>query len=277
MNNYSKDRKEHLCNYAKEIKLPVGGDFQGKETRWKNLILIYHESNKPEIIEKYNLLNGLKLDFDFSKKLHRFAHHLSSSQILCYNYFRPTIDKNGHPYKKLIDVFKNRNIYFSQNAVCQFEYGGYALFPMEGTEYDFHIKDKETEVFIEVKYTEIAFGKANKNRKSKDQQNYDEKFERIYCPMIKSCACLKDKQKIDLDVFLKNYQLFRNVLRITDKSKYTVFIFPYQHTKLRKEYEQFKKDFINNEYSNNVIAIYWEDLMKGKEENELYKKYFALD
>jgi hypothetical protein len=95
--------------------------------------------------------------------------------------------------------------------------------------------------------------------------------------MIKSCACLKDKQKIDLDVFLKNYQLFRNVLRITDKSKYTVFIFPYQHTKLRKEYEQFKKDFINNEYSNNVIAIYWEDLMKGKEENELYKKYFALD
>lgn len=277
MNNYSKNRKVHLCKYAKEKKLPVGGKFQGKETHWKDLILLYNEPNKLKIIEEYNLLNGLKLDTEFSNKLHRFAHHLTSSQILCYNYFRPMIDENRHPNKELIDFFKKRGIYFSQDAVCRFEYGGYEVFPKEGTEYDFHIKDEEKEVFIETKYTEETFGKAYKNKKSKDGSSHPEKFKNVYSKMIKSCACLKDKKEIELDVFLNNYQLFRNVLRITDKSKYTVFIFPYQHSKLCKEYEQFKKNFINNEYSNNVIAIHWEELMKGKEESELFKKYFAMD
>lgn len=279
MNNYSKSRKEHLCKYAKEKKLPVGGKFQGKETQWTDLILLYDNPNRLKIIEKYNLLNGLKLDTEFSKKLHMFAHHLSSSQILCYNYFRPMIIENGHPNIELIDIFKNRGIYIAQDVDCQFEYGGYELFPNEGTEYDFHLidKDKETEVFIETKYTEEAFGKAYKNKKSKNGPSYSEKFKNVYTEMIEKCACLKSKKEIELDVFLNNYQLFRNVLRITDKSKYTVFIFPYQHSKLRKEYEQFKKNFITDEYSNNVIAIHWEELMKGKEESELFKKYFAMD
>lgn len=274
MKNYAENRRTHLVKYAQEQEQDyvekgiVGGNFQGKESKWKNLILKIDKTNRKSIIEKHNLLNGLKFDSHFYNRLHRFAHHLSSSQILCYNYFRPMIN-DGHPNNELCQIFENRGIKISEKANCQFEYGGYKLFPDEGTEYDFHIMDYDfnTEVFIEVKYTEAYFGKAKKD------ERHREKFKKVYKNMITSCACLKNKE-IDEEEFLNNYQLFRNVLRITDKSKHTVFIFPKENEELLNEYNQFKKTYINEQYANNVKAWYWEDLMKGKEESKFFRKYF---
>lgn len=272
MKNYPENRKNYLVKFAENqssLRGKVGGDFQEKESKWKNLILKIDKTNRKSVIEKYNLLNGLKFDSDYNR-LHRFAHHLSSSQILCYNFFRPMINE-GHPNNELCQIFKNRGIKISEKANCQFEYGGYILFPDEGTEYDFHIMDYDfnTEVFIEVKYTEAYFGKAKKD------ERHREKFKKVYKNMITSCACLKNKE-IE-EEFFKNYQLFRNVLRITDKSKYTVFIFPKEHEKLLNKYNQFKETYINEQYANNVKAWYWEDLMKGKEESEFFIKYFLMD
>lgn len=274
MKNYAVNRKTHLGKYAEEHHLKVGGDFQGKESKWKNLILKIDKTNRKSIIETIetdNLLNELKFDSLSYNKLHRFAHHLSSSQIFCYNFFRPMINE-GHPNNELCQIFENRGIKISEKANCQFEYGGYKLFPDEGTEYDFHIMDCDfnTEVFIEVKYTEARFGRAEKDEKHR------KKFKKVYKNMITSCACLKNKE-IEEEDFFNHYQLFRNVLRITDKSKYTAFIFPKEHEKLLNEYIQFKETYINEQYANNVKAWYWEDLMNGKEESEFFKKYFLMD
>ena len=213
------------------------------------------------------MLNGLKFDSDYYR-LHTYAHHLSSSQILCYNFFRPLINER-HPNNELCQIFTNQGITISEKANCQFEYGGYKLFPNEGTEYDFHIMDCNfnTEIFIEVKYTEDCFASAKKDEKHR------EKFKKVYKNMITSCACLKNKE-IEEEEFLNNYQLFRNVLRITDKSKYTVFIFPKENEELLNEYNQFEETYINEQYANNVKAWYWEDLMKGKEESKFFRKYF---
>jgi len=275
MKKYPENRKNHLIKYAEKQGLVsariVGGDFQGKESKWKNLILKNKNTNRKRIIEKYNLLDRLKFDSYFFNRLHRFAHHLSSSQILCYNFFRPMINER-QPNMELCQIFENRGIKISEKANCQFEYGGHELFPEEGTEYDFHILDCDfnTEVFIEVKYTEACFGKAKKD------ERHREKFKKVYKNMITSCACLKNK-KIEEEEFFMNYQLFRNVLRITDKSKYTIFIFPNMHDELLYEYNRFKESYINEQYANNVKAWYWEDLMKGKEESEFFGKYFLMD
>ena len=95
--------------------------------------------------------------------------------------------------------------------------------------------------------------------------------------MIADCVCLKDKKNIQYCNFINDYQLFRNVIRVTDKNKFSIFIFPEKNKNIKNSFENFKKRYISEEYSDNVKALYWEDLMKGKEETELFKKYFAED
>lgn len=274
MNNYIINRKKHLCKYAEDNKLPVGGTFNGKESGWKGQILTYEKKFRKKAIEKYNLIGNIKLDAEFSNKLHPCAHHLSSSQILCYNYFK-TMMKGKHPTSELIKFFSERGVKITQQAVCEFEYGGYKLFPKEGTVYDFHIQDEKTELFIEVKYCESAFGKLY--GKSKNEDTYRIKFDEVYKKMIDNCSCIRNKDVISEKDFFNNYQLFRNILRVTDDSKYTVFIFPRGHRKLCHEYTQFKNKYIEKHYVNNIIVIHWEDLMEGKESVDLYNKYFKKD
>ena len=276
MKKYAIKRKEHLCNYAKDKNLPVGGTFNGKISKWKGQILTYENKTKRNAIEEYNLVGDIKLDSEFARKLHRYAHHLSSSQILCYNFFKPMMS-GEHPTQDLIDIFSEYGIVLTQKAICEFEYDGYKLYPNEGTVFDFHIQDEATELFVEVKYCEQAFGRVRPDSKSKNGQNHLTKFNTIYDRMVKECPCVKKNTQISAEMFLSKYQLFRNVLRVTDKSKYTVFIFSNEHQKLYNEYTEFKKQYIEKQYVNNVIALYWENLMKGKEQTELYNKYFKED
>jgi hypothetical protein len=128
-----------------------------------------------------------------------------------------------------------------------------------------------------VKYCEQYFGKVRSFSKSKNGQNHKTKFDSVYKKMLEECKCIKNNTPISIEMFLNNYQLFRNVLRVTDESKYAVFIFSKKHLKLCDEYTKFKEQYIAKQYSNNIMAIYWEDLMQGREKTELYNKYFKED
>lgn len=263
---FSEIRKELFAELAKAEDLPVGGTFNNNGKHYDH-ILKFAKGKRIETIEKYNLLPGLKFDgFIPAKKVHRLAHHLNSSQVLCYNFFRPMVNDDHTPKQELIALLMKQGISVSSKAKCDFEYYGYKDFKDEGTEFDFHIADGDTELFFEIKYTEDGFGGA------KNDNHHKEKFDSTYSDMLKRCRCLKDNNPSYED-FLKCYQLYRNVLRITDKHKYTLFITAKGNAKTYTQLEAFLKN-INDEYKENVIALYWEDLIeKG---HPLYDKYIAV-
>lgn len=273
MGNYSDNRKEHLCNYAKSRNLPVGGLWKGKRSQWSGLIL-----DKKHVVQDYNLLGGISLDLMPVDKLHMYAHHLNSSQILCYNFFRPMLDKNGHPSEELKILVGEKITPITSDASCQFEYDDYERYTTEGTEFDFHIEDTCAEIYFEIKYTEDMFGDVKPIKtEEKFDKRHIEKFNTIYAEMINECTCLKKNVNITKEEFFKNYQLFRNVIRITDKKSFSVFVFPKKHLKLRQSFEEFKDRYISKDYCDNVKALYWEDLVSKETHPDLYEKYFMED
>ena len=54
---------------------------------------------KVELINTYSILPNIPPIDCKSIHLHQYAHHLNSSQIMCYNFFRPLIESfNGKMY-----------------------------------------------------------------------------------------------------------------------------------------------------------------------------------
>lgn len=264
---FSEIRQELLAEYAEAEDLPVGGTFNNNGKHYGHILDYDEDKARAAFIEKYNLLPGLRFDgFISPEKIHKCAHHLNSSQVLCYNFFRPMLNDDHTPKQELIALLKEQCVSILTKARCDFEYVGYPDFKEEGTEFDFHIADGDSEVFFEIKYTEDGFGGA------KDDDRHKEKFGSTYSKMLKKCQCLKDNNPSPED-FFRSYQLYRNVLRITDKHKYAVFITAKGNAKTYIQLESFLKN-INDEYKGNVIVLYWEDLIeKG---HPLYNKYIAV-
>ena len=257
MKNSAHNRKEHLAEYAKNNNLPIEGTYNGRP--YKHILKL--DRNKIDIVKKFNILEDVNKDM-LTEKLHRFAHHLNSSQILCYNFFRPMLTDKGKACKQLVDLLANKGIKIEKGAECKFEYNDNLG---DNTEFDFHIKGRNIEVFFEIKYTEYGFGRAKKDERHKT------KFDTIYKKE------LGDKHNAlqtnpDCEEFLNKYQLYRNAIRIKDKNKYLILLYPEHNGVADKQAKEFIKEKINNEFRDNVKKIYWEDI--ANEDTELYRKYF---
>ena len=267
MGNYAANRKAHLEDYAKEVlSLPYGGKWQGKGCYPH--ILEFKEStndtqnNKYEVVCERNILQGVLTDKFTMKDMHRYAHHLNSSQVLCYNFFRPLIAINNSPTDELIQLLEKQGIKISHSAICSFEY---CPDREEKTQFDFHIQDGNIEVYFEIKYTEYGFGKAEKDRK------HEEKFVTIYEKYLNNQCCLKCKP--DFEELADHYQLYRNTIRITDSNKYVVLLYPEANKKVKEEAKGFVEEKIKEEYKHNVLCLHWEDIVEKN--SDLYRKYFA--
>ena len=134
----------------------------------------------------------------------------------------------------------------------------------KATEFDFHIIGSDVEVFFEIKYTENSFGDAEKN------DNHKEKYELVYKPLLEKAPCLNHTP--EFKEFAKFYQLYRNAIRITDKNKHLILLYPKNNTTVNKEATTFLENKIREEYRGNIHILHWEDIVK---EGELYEKYFA--
>ena len=229
-------------------------------------IMTYYE-NRIKHLEEYAKKHDLPVDgtYNYKGQINHYDHHLNSSQVLCFNFFRPMVKEDYTLEQKLIELLKEQGIAISENAKCCFEYDGYTDYKEEGTEFDFYISDEEIQVFFEIKYTENGFGGATKD------DSHKEKFINTYCNMLKDCQCLKN-QKVTFEEFCKNYQLYRNVLRLTNRNCYSIFITAKGNITTLNQMDAFMKN-INESYKKNVIALYWEDLIG--ESHPLYEKYIA--
>ena len=74
--------------------------------------------------------------FGFLDKLHIYARHLNSSQMLCYNYIRPLFSDNKKAKDELVNLISEKITPITNDAECQFEYNPDKN---ERTEFDFYI------------------------------------------------------------------------------------------------------------------------------------------
>lgn len=275
---YDKFRSIVLEKIVHEFDNPEPGLFRGHGP-YDHIISNPNSTDRERIVNEYLLLPDVpKIQGEI--KLHPDAHHMNSSQIMCYNFFRPLLseyDKNEKEYKpsdalvdlvgKIIDTpLENKN------SSCKFEY----IQPnTDTTNFDFYLKCGDVEVFFEIKYTEKEFAKKKITPESELQ------YEKVYKPMISKAEHIFKDKTISASDFLKNFQLLRNAIRAIDNNKYVVFICPRAHDNLVNQYNKFKEQFLSPKGEEHVKLVTWESLLTAAEElsinqGEFCKRYILF-
>ena len=276
---YDKFISTVLEKIVHEFENPDPGLFRGHGP-YDHIISNPKDSKDRErIVNEYLLLPDVpKIQGEI--KLHPDAHHMNSSQIMCYNFFRPLLseyDKNEKEYKpsdalvdlvgKIIDTpLENKN------SSCKFEY----IQPnTDTTNFDFYLKCGDVEVFFEIKYTEKEFAKKKVTPDSELQ------YEKVYKPMISKAEHIFKDKTISASDFLKNFQLLRNAIRAIDNNKYVVFICPRAHDNLVNQYNKFKEQFLSPKGEEHVKLVTWESLLTAAEnilisQGEFCKRYISI-
>ena len=215
---------------------------------------------KAELINKYSLLHNVPSIDCNTIHLHQYAHHLNSSQIMCYNFFRPLVESyDGKMYKpkdsllNLIGIEINQKIE-PNGAVCNFEYIDDSA---ENTNFDFYFKKGDIEVFFEIKYTEREFSKKSSAKDPHAQ------YEVIYKPMIEKTKELFIGETIsEQDFNNEYYQLARNSIRAISADKHVFFVCPKEHEGLINQFVEFSDKYLTEKGKERIKLITWEDLVQ---------------
>jgi hypothetical protein len=182
--------------------------------------------------------------------LHSGFHHLSSSQAMCFNLFFPFLAEDKKHLQLLRQIFTTDSV---------IEDAGFeaVLDTTEGTNFDFWFKTADSRKLFEIKLTEPDFGKA------KADDAHISKFKTVYSRALNGkfeascCSC---------DVFLKHYQLMRNVWSLGIGTGDTLAcIVPKANGCLTREID-FLKKCLSKPYRERVSIRYLEDLATALEE-----------
>ena len=273
---YEEFKKKVIDNMPEN---PIPGLWQGKGAPRKHILGNPSSAKEQaDLINKYSLLPNVPLIDSDTIHLHQYAHHLNSSQIMCYNFFRPMIEGfDGvmyHPKDALIKLFGMEvdEELEHKNAVCNFEYIDKSK---DNTNFDFYFKSNQIEVFCEIKYTEERF----KPSSAKDPH---ERFESVYKPMIDKAKDIFANGSISESVFnTKYYQLARNAIRATSSGKHVFFICPRANENLMIQFHQFSTECLTDEGRKRVKLITWEDIVQyarslGIDINAFKNRYFVF-
>ena len=275
---YDKFISTVLEKIVHEFENPDPGLFRGHGP-YDHIISNPNSTDRERIVNEYLLLPDVpKIQGEI--KLHPDAHHMNSSQIMCYNFFRPLLkeyNKNKKDYKpsdELVDLVGKiiDTPLENKNSSCKFEY----IQPnTDTTNFDFYLKCGDVEVFFEIKYTEKEFAKKKVTPDSELQ------YEKVYKPMISKAEHIFKDKTISASDFLKNFQLLRNAIRAIDNNKYVVFICPRAHDNLVNQYNKFKEQFLSPKGEEHVKLVTWESLLTAAEElsinqGEFCKRYISF-
>lgn len=264
MKNYKINRTIHLSKYNQGE--PGIFCYKGTEVSRPHIMSIPDGKSQMDVILEILRCDEVIGEGDLFTSPQKYAHHLNSSQIVCYEFFRQMMDKNVITSRLSDFLHKKGNVpneVILENCIGKFEY-----IPdyKEYTNFDYYIEGNGYKLYFEIKYTEDGFGRAN------NDDSFKKRFETIYARMIENCICLKSKDISEND-FRRYYQLFRNVLRCTNCKEYVFFVFPRENDKVKSEFDNFYRCYIKPEWMSNVRAIHWEDCQDYMTER-FYEKFF---
>lgn len=152
-------------------------------------------------------------------KLHRYFHHLSSSQALAFNLLFSL-----YPEVPLRMVATRRTLGLPANVPCHLDFEA-VLDRREGTNIDVLISTGEgARTIIEVKLTERAFAAAPADGR------HLKKLANIYRPRL---AGLIAESCLDPAAFFRDYQLYRNLAQVRrDSADRVVLLLPRARTQM---------------------------------------------
>ncbi|WKA50201.1 hypothetical protein QWY22_15020 [Planococcus liqunii] len=244
---YKADMKKHLSRYKlNRLGVEEHGEWDGR--KYTHILPISHKDLN--LLEPYRIDLAEHIEKEQINRQWGF-HHLTSSQVVCLNFFYPLIKENQ--LTALLEVLD-----MSDEEVKQSEFE-YVLAGGDGTNFDFYIElASGKKLFFEIKYTEDGFGKKTSG------SNYQEKYDSYYQDGV------ADKLKPGVDGyerFMDDYQLMRNISYVdaTDKNM-LIILYPEGNRKIRKEYDAVLANVIEASYHPNIRLLTWEtvctDLME---------------
>ncbi len=217
--NYRDQLIDHLCTYKETVLgIAEAGIYrhQGQDIQCRHIL--------PKAEQWSNILQPIRptvrayLDLHKNIVIHRYFHHLNSSQAFALNLFFPYFE--GGPEKARILVRA-----LGQQGTLQ---------DLQWKLEDVPDKDEESNIDVswittlqvrtlcEVKLTETSFGKAKHDEKHLD------KLRRLYEPRLRDRV---DPELLQPETFFQNYQILRNIwhLAAADASK-LIFLLPQANT-----------------------------------------------
>jgi len=189
--------KEHLGEYKRSI-LNISEDgiynYKNKEIRYE--YILHKDKYKLNIIEKYR---SSFFHSDYYKRitLHKYFHHLNSSQAMCINFFYPLIEENL--LKSILNIMGiEGEINYNHNDICFEKVSKIETNVGRKINFDFYMKlDSGIKIYFEIKYTENGFGKIKKDKEHKVYKDHKKKFYDIYMPLIKNNPAIKESFKTE--------------------------------------------------------------------------------
>ncbi len=221
MKGYTTALQEHLGHYATaRLGVTERGLYNGQP--YSHIL--------PPPLKYLNLLESARseiqayLDANRDIKLHRYFHHLNSSQAFAFNFFYPYFAAAPDAQR----VLSAQLGVDSPVSAWIFEAIPNAR---EGTNVDvFWAADDGPRVFCEVKLSEAEFGQAPSN------EERELKLETIYRPRLRQ---LVSDELLTPGRFFKHYQLLRNISLLAERPEdHLVFLFPRENEALKGPLEQ---------------------------------------
>lgn len=244
---------QHLGLYKTE-HLGIAEDgifhYRGKDIRKSHILPIQHL--QANILEPYR--SRFFVPSNGKIKLHRYFHHLNSSQALCINLFLPLMVES-----KLELFLGELGGQVEGGLISEFEMDSDLEEAARKTSFDFFVQNGSArKIYVEVKYTEDGFGIANNDQEHRD------KFKSTYLPLIDSSSYLTPQCR-DEQFFLGHYQILRNLVHIKDNSN-VVLLFPKQNKKVLEEAIEARESMLNEEGRARLKIVFLEDFVASLED-----------
>lgn len=186
-------------------------------------------------------------------RLHRYFHHLNSSQAFALSLFVPYFEGAAEASTALLAALGQRSTLESWEAEAIPD-------PAEATNLDARWSTSDgVETFCEVKLTEAEFGTAS------DDAVHRAKLESIYAPRLSGVV---DPSLLAPREFFKAYQILRNLWHAAgSQTARLVFIYPRQHTVLTRALSPVLEK-VSPSLRNRVRVVYVEDVLDALRDNQ---------
>ncbi len=263
--------KTHLTKYGKTRSLLLNG-------KWNNIQYSHILQNeKDNLLYSYGYDEILDRVYEEQKKkgnIHEGFSNLNSSQAFAFNFFSPMIEeaKNG------INLFKN--LLHDENLELPIIWEFEKVLPEDNTQLDFYLASGKKRYTFEVKYTENAFGDAEKN------ERHQIKYNNHYREKLDSIISVYNANEFE-NQFFEEYQLWRNLCGLCIENTTVCFVFHKYRTDLEEKIENAKKMLKNDDLKKRVKILkvdkFVEEILKSGSEkqkrfySEFKEKYLELD
>lgn len=249
MKRYQARLQQHLRDYAKRrLGVFEKGTYDGRPYShvlpYRQRYLNFLESVRAELQD--HLHNNPSI------KLHRYFHHLNSSQAFALNLFYPYFAAGSNAARALSVALG------IDSNVADWEFEGVPD-EKEGTNVDVMWRTPAgASIFCEVKLSEAGFGTA------KNDDRHKRKLAEIYNLRLKA---LVSENLLQERVFFENYQLLRNIALLADDPRHQfVIVAPRENETFHPPLQKVLAS-VEPAVRERIVVAYVEDCLANLQEN----------